>query len=260
MALFSSLYGDRVSRELANDDSTILFTTARRKAAVNEGQREFARITKCLERRSTITITGGVAEYDLDASTVLANADFMEWSKTSPEFRYTSSGGTVTVLAGQDLPRRSVDWLHEYEPGWQVSTVASTLQQMPAVWYERFDGGARNFGLWPTPSTGSSASMEAHISYIALDTPMSADANVPFTVGSNPRIDLTWYHQALAHYAASQLEKFRRDYDASKMQLELFAGYVTQYWQDFKHVKGGQSVRPAKTYFTTRTKVKDPRT
>ena len=48
MTLFSSLYSARLDRELGTDDSTVLFTTARRKAAINEGQAEFADLTECL--------------------------------------------------------------------------------------------------------------------------------------------------------------------------------------------------------------------
>lgn len=261
MAIFSSLYGNRLDRELGSADSTQLFTSARRQSAVNEGQEEFARLTNCLERRSSITITGGTAEYNLNSTTIVPGGDFYEWAPRGVEFRYTDASSNTQVLAGEDLPRRDPLWLDRYEPGWQVSTVASSIQQMPSVWYERMDGGARYLGFWPVPSTGSSASAEAFVTYQARPAAMTSDTNEPFTVNSSVRFDLRPYHQALVHYAAYQLEKLRRDDQASDRQLQRFLGYVAQ-WQQAMRRKGGQALTFARSYFkTSRTEiVTDPRT
>lgn len=250
MAVFSSLYGTRLDRELGSADSTQLFTTARRKSAINEAQEEFARLTNCLERRSSITIVGWTGEYDLNSAAVLSGQDFYEWAPRGVEFRYTDATSNVTVLHGDALPRRDPNWLDRYAPGWDVSTWTSTtvMPQLPSYWYERFDGGARYLGFTPLPSSGSSASMEAVITYQARPSPMTSDTNEPYTVNSSRRFDLRPYHQALVHYAAHQLEKLRRDDQASERQLQRFLGYVTQYLQAMRK-KGGTSLTFARTYF-----------
>jgi hypothetical protein len=63
---FAQLYGESLNRELGSDDTTQLFTTVRRKAAINEAQREFARVTECYTREATIPLVIGQMEYDLD--------------------------------------------------------------------------------------------------------------------------------------------------------------------------------------------------
>jgi hypothetical protein len=254
MAVFSSLYGNRLDRELGAADSTQLFTTARRKAAINEAQEEFARLTNCLERTSSITITGWTGEYDLNSASVLPGQDFYEFAPRGVVFRYVDASSNVTALSGDDLPRRDPLWLDRYEPGWQVSTWASTtvMRQLPTVWYERLNGGARYLGFWPVPSSGSSAAMEALITYQARPAPMTSDTNEPFTVNSSVRLDLRPYHQALPHYAAYQLEKLRRDDMASDRQLQKFLGYVQQYLQAARR-KGGTALTFARSYFTVRT-------
>jgi hypothetical protein len=248
MPIFSSLYGSRLDRELATDDSTILFTSARRKSAINEGQEEFAKLTKCLQRRSSVTLTGGQAEYDLNSSVVIPGEDFMEWGVEQVEFRYVNASSQVTHLVGPDLPRRTVKWLDDNESGWRDSTVASSIEQHPAMYYDRVAGPSYFLGFWPTPSTGSSASMEAFVPYVARPAPMTSDTNEPFTVNSSVRRDLRVYHQALVHYAAHQLEKLRADKQASESQLQRFLGYVAQYLQAMR-VKGGTHVTAARNYF-----------
>ena len=251
MTQFSTLAGTRLDRELGTDDSTVLFKTARRNAAVNEGQETFARLTKCLKRRSTITIPSTAAEFNLLSTTVITSGDFVEYDVEQPQFRYTNASSVVTVLAGDDLPRRDVAWLNRYEPQWQVSTVAAGTEQWPQGWYDRVDGGNRYFGLWPAPSSGSSASMEVLLPYVARPTPMSSATDEPFTVNSSVRTDLRPYHQAVVHYAAHLLEKLRRDDQASQSQLQQFMGYVTLWMQDQRR-KGGNGLTFAKSYFVKR--------
>lgn len=250
MAIFSSLYTGRLDRELGTDDSTVLFTTARRKAAVNEGQDEFNELTECLQRVSTVTLTGGTREYALTSTTVIADGDYIRLSKQQVQVRYTDSGGTVTLVAGDDLPRRDIEWLNRYRVGWQTSTVASSVMQMPTAYYETTDGGQRLIGFDPVPSTASSASMVAVVPYIARPTPMTSDTQEPFTVGSAARTDLRPFHQALVHYAAYQLEKLRRDDQASERQLQKFLGYVTRFVGN-NRVKNGRAVTFARNVWTS---------
>lgn len=247
MTAFSSLYGERLSRELGNPDVTNLFTTARRQSAINEGQRVFAEMTRCLERRSSITVTGGTAEYDLNSTAVITGGDFLELLPDGVEYRHTDASSNVQILAGDDLPRRDVPWLNRYWPGWQTSTVSSGTQT-PSAHYLRRDGPALFLGFTPVPSTGSSESAEVFVSYLASPTDMSSGTDQPFTVNSSVRTDLVPYHQALVHYGASQLEKFRRDDDASDRQLQRFMAYVTRYLQAMR-IPGPQALTFGRNYF-----------
>jgi len=243
---FSTLYTARLDEELGTDDSTVLFTTARRKAAINRGVAEFADLAECFVKWSTIACTGTVGEYDLLQSSVLGATDFVRLAKEPIEFQYTDASSNVTVLAGQDdLPHRSIKWLDDYEPGWRLSTVASTQMQLPMLTYERPDGGARYLGFWPTPSTGSSAAIVARVPYVAAPPVLTSDTSEPYS----GRVDLRSFHQAAVHYAAHQLEKLRRDDQASDRQLQKFLGYVARYAQSIRK-KGGNTVTQARSYFT----------
>ena len=62
------------------------------------------------------------------------------------------------------------------------------------------------------------------------------------------RSDLRPYQQALVHYAAHDLEKIRKDPEASDRQLQKFLGYVQRYVQA-THPKGPRSLRASKSYF-----------
>lgn len=258
MTLFSSLYTGRLDRELGTDDSTVLFTTARRKAAINEGQAEFADLTECLQRTATVSMRGGssgvgplslpTAEYDLTSTTVIPDGDFVRFSKDQVQFIYTDGSSNVTIITGDDLPRRDVPWLNRFVPGWQQSTTASSAASLPELYYQRHDGGASYLGFWPTPSTGPGASAQAVIPYVAAPTPMTSDTQEPFTVAGASRTDLRSYHQALVHYAAAQLEKLRRDDQASDAQMQRFMSYVQRFVAQAR-VKGGRSLTTARAYF-----------
>jgi hypothetical protein len=265
MTQFSSLWNRLLTQELGTDDSAQLFTDARRQAGINDGIFEFADLTECFVRVATITWPGGTGEVNLHASSILADQDFVRIAaKQSVTFRYTDAAGNVTVLAGSDLPQTDVAWLDRYEPGWQISTVASSLQQLPQKFYLRPNGGALLLGFWPTPSTGSSASIAVTVPYVAKPPVLqSTDATAePYTVSTGVRADLRIYHRASVHYAAHQLEKLRRDDQASDRQLQRFLSYVTRYAQAMRQ-KGGTALTFARTYFRRslgRDDVQDPRT
>ena len=247
--LFSSMYGARLTRELGTDDTTIRFTTARRKQAINEGITEFANLTECCIRWASITVTGGTAEYDLNSSILIAAGDFKSFAKEPAELQYTDASSNLTVAAGDDFVRRDIGWLNVYERGWRVqanSTVSG--MQLPRYYYLRPDGPALWFGMYPTPSTGSSASALVKIPYIAQAPTITSDTVEPFTFNSSVRTDLRPYHQGMVHYAAYLMEKLRRDPDAQKMQQQSFMTYVSRYVQDMR-IKGGRTVQNARRYF-----------
>lgn len=255
MTLFSSLYGARLDRELGTDDTSILFTTARRKAAVNEGAVEFANLTGILTRWASVTWPGGTAQINLNSTAIIADGDFGGFAKEPVEFRYTDASSNVTLLTGDGLPRRDIPWLDQYRPGWQLSTVASSVMQLPEIYYVWQDGNAYYLGMTPVPSTGSSASIAVRVPYLAEAPTMVSDSSEPFQFGSTsltPRADLSAYHQGLVHYAAHQLEKLRRDEQASDRQLQKFLGYVSRCLQDMR-VRGPRVIRQARNYFASRT-------
>lgn len=251
MTQFSTLYTARLDRELGTDDSTTLFTTARRKAAINEAQAEFADLTECLARQAVVSVTAGTAEYNLNSTTVIAGGDFVRFSKEQVQYRVTSTAGARTVLSGDDLPRRDVEWLNRYEPGWQDSTEASSIARSPRYYYLRPDGGNLYLGVYPPPGLSSNSTASLVVPYLAAPSPLTSDTAEPFTVNSSARTDLRPYHQALVHYAAHQLEKLRRDDQAADRQLQVFLGYVARYTQQLRK-KGGQALTFARSYFGTR--------
>ena len=119
---FVELYATRLDYELGTNDSAVLFTTARRKASVNEGLREFADLSECWQRESTITCSNGVATYNLHSTVTMPSLDFMRVTAEGPTYQYTDVSSNVTYLSGDDLPRRQEAWLNAAEPGWRVST------------------------------------------------------------------------------------------------------------------------------------------
>lgn len=246
---FLDLYGEALHQELGTDDSTRLFTTARRKKAINDGMQQFADLTECLTRQSTITSSHGVSEYNLLSTVNLPGADLSRLAKQRPEYQVRSSGSTATVtyISGPNLERRDVDWLNTYEPGWRTSTAGT-----PRYYYERLDGGKRFFGLVPPPDIGSSESAKVVLPYVAAPAVMVDDTDNPFsiTTGSETgtRIDLYPYLGGPVHYAAHLLEKLRLNKEASQEHLQAFLAWVERYRSSVKP-KGGQTVKMARNYF-----------
>lgn len=244
MTAFSDLTGTLLDHELGTADSTQLFTTGRRERAVNDGIAEFAELTECLIRQSTLTMTSGTGEYNLTSTTVIADGDFVRVAAQGPEYHFTDSSSNVTYLAGRDWPRRDVEWLNSYVSGWRSST-GTTL---PDCWYLREDGGALYLGFYPKPAFTSSESAKVLFPYVARPSSLSASTSEPYTVSAVVRTDLRPFHQGLVHFAASQLEKLRPDSQASDRQLTKFLAYVTRFLQA-RRPKGGQHITVAKTYF-----------
>lgn len=249
MPILSSLAATYLDYELGTS-STNLFTTARRQQAIKLAEQEFADLTGCLERRSTVTVTGGTAEYNLNSTTILPGGDFSLIAAQGPEYHYTDASSNVTYLAGPQLfPQRDIQWLNLYEPGWRQSTGSQT----PHAWYLRPDGGALYFGLVDKPSTGSSASAQLLIPYIAVPSTDASSTYVPFTLSTGTRADLDTYHPALVHWAAHHLEKLRMNTVASDRGLQKFAGYVARYLQS-KGKKVPNVITFARRYLPRRTR------
>lgn len=243
---FSHLYSSALNAELGTDDSTRLFTDARRKVAINQAQLHWCDLTECAPRQSTVTCSNGIGEYNLLSTVNVVGGDFLRLAKQQPEYQVTSSGssGTTRFIAGDNFPRREINWLNQNDPGWRGSTGAD-----PQGYYERMDGGRRFFGLVPPPRIGSSEVGKVLLPYIAKPSSMASDTDVPFTFGSTLREDLEPYQQALVHYAASELEKLRLNTEAQAQQLQLFNGYLARFFRG-SEPKGPKVIRTARNYLT----------
>jgi hypothetical protein len=250
---FLELYGTELDRELGNS-SNQLFTVARRKAAINAAQLEFVKRTECLQRQTTITIVDGTQEYDLDA---IANADFGWIAAQGPSIAITS-GTTVRYLEGDALIETTVGRLNVEQPGWRAVSAGT-----PTQYYVRPDGGSLYLGFHPKPDIVGTETWAVLLPYVAVPADMSLDADQPFTISSNPIKALRFYHRALVHYAAYDLEKLRKEVARSAGQLQLFELQIQQYIAGQKP-KQGSVVRMAMDYRAVGRNAKpvrfDPRT
>lgn len=238
MATFLELYGVLLDRELGSVDNT-LFTTVRRKAAVNEGQQEFVRLTGCLTREASISLSDDDAEKDLEV--VITADDFLRFAPTGARLKHVS-GSTTRYLAGDDFSRRDEVWLDKFNPGWRSASSGT-----PTAYYLREDGGAVYLGLTPPLSISGSDTWTLYVPYVALPADMSADADLPFTVATNAKKTLRNWHQGLAHFAAARLESLRKNYQAYDRQMQLFNSYVADYLQQQRR-PGGTHVVPMRDY------------
>jgi hypothetical protein len=212
---FDDLYGRALDLELNSNDSNTLYTSTRRQQAINDGYQEFAALTECFIRRSTLTVSCNVAEYVL--STI---SDFARISaQGGVEWHHTSSGssGVFTQIAGFELERRDEFWLNRFEPGWRQSTTPT----QPRAYYLRSEGGQLILGLSNPPKVGSSESAKLIVPYVARPDAMTASTQVPFTVSGM---------------------------DGAKEQLAKFMGYVTRFLGNLRP-KGGTHVTVARSYF-----------
>jgi len=95
-------------------------------ASVNEGLREFADLTNCYTRETTVTCSNAVGEYSLMSTGNVPGGDFVRLVADGPSYRYTDASSNVTWVTGDDLPRRDEVWLNAHASGWRASTGAVT--------------------------------------------------------------------------------------------------------------------------------------
>lgn len=247
MAIFEALYGPMLDLELNSADSNTLYTTARRQQAINDAAREFSDLAECLIRQSSITVSCNTAEYMLLSAGVLGGStDFTRLAKQGPEFRIRSSGASWkwnTWISGDNFPQKPIEWRNRNDPGWRQSTTP----QMPTGYYLKPNGGNLFLGLDHPPSVGSSQLAEVLVPYVARPEVMASSGDVPFTVNSTARLDLSVYHQALPHYAAYKLLPLIGDQEGAQSQLQKFMGYVARFLGNAKP-KGGVQVQLGHNY------------
>jgi hypothetical protein len=248
---FVDLYGTELDRELGNI-STQLFTTARRKAAVNWAQLEFVKQTECLKRNTTIPLVSGTQEYDIEATV----SDYGFIAKSGISIRITPATGSVRYIEGDNLTRTTVQQLNTERSGWRAESAGT-----PDSYYVDPNGGAVNLGLVPAPSITAGDTWAVLLPYVVVPSDMSADIDEPFTVSSNPIKWLRLFHRALVHGAAYDLEKFRKEVARSATQLQLFEREIAACVATMTP-KGGQTVRLATNYRRSATRPirrQDPR-
>lgn len=243
MATFENLWRTRLDVEL-NSVSTQLFTVARRKQAVNDGAVEFADLTECLIRQSSVTCSCNVTEYNL-LTAVTGSTDYVRLAKQGVEYLRTDSNGRLTQLAGDDFYERPVEWRNRQDPNWRESTTPTIT---PTGYYIRPDGGNLYIGLTDPPKIGSSEAAEIRVPYVAQPAVMTSSSAEPFTVNSSVRTDLRVYHQALPHFAAYRLLPLQGKVQEAQAQLQIFLSYVTRY-QQAQRPRGGQTVMLNRNYF-----------
>jgi hypothetical protein len=215
-----------------------MFTTARRKAAINAAQLEFVERTECLTRQYSQALTDSVQEYDLEATIT----DFFCLSKQGPSIKIVDASANTTYIEGDDLTWTSVERLNAEEPGWRAVAAGR-----PTKYYLRRDGGTVNLGFHPKPSIAVGETWTALVPYVVVVADLAADADEPFTVSANPIKSLRPYHRALVHFAAYDLEKLRKDPNRGSVQLQLFETYVERYTGK-QQPKMGQRIRLARDY------------
>lgn len=240
MAAFSSLYGELLSKELGSEDTTQLFTTVRRKREINNAARWFVTQTECLIRTEIITLTDEDGEYDLEAE--ISDSDFGKVAKRGVTVKIVPASGSTRWLTGPDLPRRTVEWLDDYNPGWRTAT-AST----PTGWYEYREGGTHMIGLTPAPNIPVGDTWTLHVPYVVKVADMTNDNDVPFTIGGNVLSELEPWHDALVYYAASELEKLRKNTEQVVFLKQMAEARVLD-WLDKERPVGGKSVTLTRSY------------
>ena len=239
---FSELYSERLTRELGSDDTSELFTTARRKAAINEAALAFVVETECFVRQVDITLSDGTREYDLEA--VISADDYLDIAKQGVEYAFTDANGDVTYRSDKDFPRKDIPQLNRGNSGWRNAADSN----YPASWYIRKDGGKVYLGLSEPPDIGVSESAKVILPYVARPTEITDDSEVPYTVSADALETLEPWLQGIVHKAAALLEPLRKNYAARDMQNNLFAAVVASYLQK-QRPKGGQSVHLARNYY-----------
>src|SRR5688500_18670360 len=138
MPQFSQLWGDDLTTELGTNDTSVLFTDARRKHAINQGYRQFADLTECFVQRSTVTVSSSAQEFNLNSSATLSGSSgFLRLAGEGPVYIKTDTSGNQQIYAGEDFPQRAIPYLDSAEPGWRSTESPGD----PTGWYLRDAGG-----------------------------------------------------------------------------------------------------------------------
>lgn len=229
---FSDLYGEALTNKLGSSDTTELFTTNRRKDAINEAALWFVTQTACLQKTGEIPILSGTAndqssaEYDLEDLFVNIDEDnFIQIAPQGPMITITNVSKPARYFSGKDFPRRTIQWMDDDNPSWRSDDPGE-----PIAWYERAEGGQDLIGIYPIPLVASGDAWTLTVPYVIRPDGMVDDDDEPFSVEGDPRITLTAWHDALLYYAVYVLEPYRKD----MQRAALFKAMADQRVQDYK--------------------------
>lgn len=243
---FLELFGSYLDTELGTEDRTQRFTTVKRKLFINEGQRVFNEQTGCFVKRFAIPLVDGTAEYNIEGTGIITTGDYLRPSKTTATLKQYD--GTGTALSdyrygeGPELPYITEEALNQTRGGWRAETAAT-----PTAWTLRADGASQYVVLVPPPDVPTAETWTLLWPYVAQPADMTADADEPYQVAGSVRTSLRPYHRGILHYAAAQLEKLRKNYEASDRQLKFFAAAVAKYHADQQRPTGS-AIRLAQNY------------
>lgn len=241
---FEQLYKDELSIALNNSDTSVLYTSTRRQVAIRQAEEEFLDLTECCVVQSTVACSCNTAEYALLTSTG-GSTDFIRIAKQGVEYHLTDSNGRTRTVAGDQFPRRDIEWRNRFDANWREST---SPVEFPEGYYLRPDGGHLYIGLTDPPDIGSSETGKLIIPMVTRPATMTNSTSEPFTYGSASRTDLRLYHKALPQYAAYKLMPLIGDQQGANDRLQTFLGYVTRYTQA-QRPKGGTHVTSARSYY-----------
>lgn len=231
---FEELSKDELSIVLNNSDTSVLYTGARRRKAINDACEEFADLTECTLQQWSVVCSCNVTENTLTA------INYIRIAKQGVEYVHTSSNGFVTQASGDDFPRRDLVWRNRFDVGWRAST---TPVLVPSGYYLREDSSAVFIGLNEPPKIGSSETGTLIVPLVMQPTAMTSSGEVPFS----SRVDLKPYHKALPFYAGYKLLGLTGDDQGAQASLQKFLGYVARYTQNTRP-KGGQHVTVGRSY------------
>ena len=250
----------RISTAAASSGALTL-TIAASAGTITRGSGSF--VTDGFSAGQTITISGFTTAAN-NTSKVISTVAALVITVTDVTGLVDETGGgdeavEVSIvrryLEGDDLEVTTIERLNAEEPGWRAVTAGT-----PKRVYLRRADGAMQLGFYPAPDISSLDVWEAIVPYVPVTTDMSADTDEPFTLLGSPVRSLRPWHRALAHYAAHDLEKLRKDPGRSAAQLQLFDAEVEKF-TGVEKPKGGRVVRMAKAYRRTSasTAREDPR-
>lgn len=240
---FADLYGTELDRRLGSDDTDQLFTTVLRKDAINKAQEWFIEKSGCLWKTASITLVTTVAEYDLEQQ--ITGEEFIGLARQGPDIQITPATGSVRYLAGEDFPRRTIDWLDQEDPGWRTADAAT-----PTGWYVREEAAQTIFGLTPAPLIAAGDTWILRIRHIVQAETMTDDADEPFTLDGTVKTSLRPYHDVLADYGASLMELLRKDLQRSEYFKARAMARVDEYKGEQQAAPTGAVIQLKKRYFT----------
>lgn len=237
---FVDLYGEQLDIQLSSADRTGAFATARRKREVNNGMREFVRVTECVKKNGTIAVVDGQATYDLEASF----SDYWFLSKAEGISIAITNGTTTRYLVeGKHLTRVDKRRLDREHPNWRAATATT-----PKIIYIDEEGGTTLLGLYPPLDLQSGETATITVPYVPEVADMSGDSDEPWTFAGNVVKRLRPWRLACSHYAAYKLEWARKSYTSAKEQLAFFNAFVKDYF-DKQEIPGGDVVAFAHDYY-----------